>query len=84
LGGGINEELLSLAPEFIQQLRLFSKSMPEGPAKFSTFWGHDRPISLAMDGNVLILIGHQGKNLPPGLRERLVATAQGLSMVYDS
>jgi hypothetical protein len=51
--------------------------------KFVTFSGYAYHLSLTMAGDVVILAGHQGKNLPPGLRERLVATADALSMIYS-
>jgi len=40
-------------------------------------------ISLVIDGDVLMLVGHEGKNLPPGLRERLIATTQALNIFYS-
>jgi hypothetical protein len=87
LGGGIcgeiSEALLSLTPAFVKQLMDFSKSIQGGSVKFVTFSGHACQLSLTMGGDVVILGGHQGKNLPPGLRERLVATADALNMIYS-
>jgi hypothetical protein len=84
LSGGLNEELLSLTPEFVQKLSGFTKSIQGGPVKFVTFSGRPRELSLTLGGEVLILAVHDGKNLPPGLRERLVATAHALNMIYGS
>ena len=84
LSGGLNEALLSVTPDFVKHLSIFTKSMEEGPANFVTFSDHACRISLTIGGDVLILAGHRGKNLPPGLRERLVATAQALNMIYSS
>ena len=82
LSGGLNEALLNLAPDFVKHLLGFTTSMQGGPAKFVTFSSQACHLSLAIGGDVLLLTGHQGKNLPPGLRERLVATAQALCMIY--
>jgi hypothetical protein len=87
LGGGIcgeiSETLLNLTPAFVKHLTDFSKSIQGGSVKFVTFSGYAYQLSLTMAGDVVILAGHQGKNLPPGLRERLVATADALSMIYS-
>jgi hypothetical protein len=87
LGGGIcgeiSEALLNLTPSFVKHLMDFSKGIQGGSVKFITFSGQAYQLSLTMAGDVVILAGHQGKNLPPGLRERLVATADALSMIYS-
>lgn len=84
LHGGLSEELLSQTPDFVKHLLGFTKGMPGGPTKFVTFSGHASQISLTIGGDVLILAGHEGRNLPPGLRERLLATAQALNKIYGS
>ncbi len=82
LSGGISESLLSLAPDFVQDLVRFTGSLQGGPTQFVTLAGNACLISLTIGGQVLVLAGHEGKNLPPGLRERLVATAQALNLIY--
>jgi len=82
LSGGISESLLGLAPGFVQDLARFTESMHGGPTRFVTLAGNACLISLTIGGQVLMLVGHEGKNLPPGLRERLVATAHALNMIY--
>jgi hypothetical protein len=82
LGGGISEKLLSLAPDFLKHVSGFTEIIPGGPTRFITFFGYALQISLLIGGDVLMLIGHEGKNLPPGLRERLIATAQALNDFY--
>jgi hypothetical protein len=82
LGGGISEKLLSLAPDFVTHISGFAEIIPGGPTSFITFFGQALQISLVIGGDVLMLVGHQGKNLPPGLRERLIATTQALNIVY--
>jgi hypothetical protein len=84
LNGGINEALLSLTPDFAKRLLGFTKNIQGGPSKFVTFSGHAHQISLTIDGDILLLAGHEGKNLPPGLRERFIATAQALGKIYGS
>jgi hypothetical protein len=82
LSGGIRESLLSLAPGFVRDLARFTESMRGGPTRFVTLAGKACMISLTIGGQVLMLVGHEGKNLPPGLRERLMATAHALNMIY--
>jgi hypothetical protein len=82
LSGGLSEALLSQSPDFVKHLLHFTRGIEGGPLKFVTLSGHACQISLTIGGDVLIFTGHEGKNLPPGLRERLVATAQALNMIY--
>jgi hypothetical protein len=82
LGGGIGEKLVSLAPNFVRHASGFTEILAGGPTRFITFFGHALQISLVICGDVLMLVGHEGKNLPPGLRERLMATAQALDILY--
>jgi hypothetical protein len=39
-------------------------------------------ISLVSCGQVVLLVSHQGRKLPPGLAQRLTETAQALCLVY--
>jgi hypothetical protein len=82
IGGGLSEALLGLTPAFVKHLLDFGKSIQGGSVKFVTISGHPYQLSLTVAGDVVILAGHEGKNLPPGLRERLVATAHALNMIY--
>jgi hypothetical protein len=84
LSGGISETLLSLTPDFVKHLLGFTQSIQGGPTKFATIPVQARQISLSIGGDVFILAEHEGKNLPPGVRERLVATAQALDKIYSS
>jgi hypothetical protein len=84
LSGGLSETLLNLTPDFVTHLLAFTQSMEGGPTSFVTFSGRACQISLSIGGDVMVLVGHAGKNLPPGLRERLVATAQALNLIYGS
>jgi hypothetical protein len=82
LSGGLSDGLLSLTPEFVRHLLGFTQSLPGGPASFATFSSQAFQISVTIGGAVLILAAHEGRSLPPGLRERLVATAQACNMIY--
>ena len=82
LGGGLSEKLLGLAPDFLKHVSGLTEMIPGGPTRFITFFGYALQISLVIGGDVLMLIGHEGKNLPPGLRERLIATTQALNDFY--
>jgi hypothetical protein len=82
LTGGLSEGLLSPISDFVKHLLAFTQSIQGGPANFVTFSGQAFQISVTIGGDVLILAAHEGKRLPPGLRERLVATAQAVNMIY--
>jgi hypothetical protein len=82
LSGGLSEGLLSLTPDFVKHLLSFTQSIRGGPASFVTFSSHAFQISVTIGGGVLILAAHDGRRLPPGLRERFVATAQAVNMIY--
>jgi hypothetical protein len=84
LSGALSETLVSLTPDFVTHLSGFTQSISGGPSRFVTFSGHGRQVSLSISEDALILVEHEGKNLPPGLRERLVATAQALNLIYGS
>ena len=58
--------------------------MEGGPAKFVILSNEACRLSLTFERDILILVGHAGKNIPPGLRERLVATAHALNMIYGT
>jgi hypothetical protein len=83
LSGGLTQALLNLAPGFVVDLARFTETMHGGPTKFVTFAGDACLISLTIGGDILILASHARKNLPPGLRERLVATADALNKTYS-
>lgn len=83
LSGGLTQALLNLTPGFVVDLGRFTETIHGGPTKFVTFAGDACLISLTIGGDTLILASHARKNLPPGLRERLMATADALNMIYS-
>ena len=82
LSGGLSEGLLSLTPDFVKHLLGFTQDIQGGPPSFATFSSDAFQVSVTIGGDVLILSAHEGRRLPPGLRERLVATAQAVNMIY--
>jgi hypothetical protein len=82
LSGGLTQALLNLTPAFAVDLARFTENMHGGPTKFVTFTGDGCLMSLTVCGDILILASHARKNLPPGLRERFMATANALNMIY--
>lgn len=82
LSGGLSEGLLSLTPDFVRHLLGFTQDIQGGPPSFATISSDAFQVSVTIGGNVLILSAHEGRRLPPGLRERLVATAQAVNMIY--
>jgi hypothetical protein len=82
LSGGLTQALLNLTPGFALDLARFTETMHGGPTKFVTFAGDACLISLTICADILILASHAKKNLPPGLRERLMATAHALNKIY--
>jgi hypothetical protein len=82
LSGGLSEGLLSRAPDFVKHLLGFSQGIQGGPPSFATFSNDAFQVGLTIGGDVFILSAHEGRRLPPGLRERLVATARAVNMIY--
>src|ERR1700745_1538489 len=84
LSDALSETLVNLIPDFVTRLTDFTQKMPGGRTRFVTLSGDGGQVSLSSREDVLVLVEHEGKNLPPGLRERLVATAQALNLIYGS
>jgi hypothetical protein len=84
VGPVISAKILHLVTDFVTHILGFTENLPGGPTKFITFFGHVLQISLVIAGDVLMLTAHEGKNLPPGLRERLIATTEALNIIYGS
>jgi hypothetical protein len=82
LSGGLSEGMLSRAPDFVKHLLGFTQGIQGGPPSFATFSNDAFQVSLTIGGDVFILSAHEGRRLPPGLRERLVATARAVNMIY--
>ena len=84
VGAVISAKIVHLVTDFVTHILRFTESLPGGPTRFITFFGHALQISLIIAGDVLMLTAHESKNLPPGLRERLIATTEALNIIYGS
>lgn len=84
VGAVISAKIVHSVTDFVTHILGFTESLPGGPTRFITFFGRALQISLVIAGDVVMLTAHEGKNLPPGLRERLIATTEALNIIYGS
>jgi hypothetical protein len=81
LGGDLPEgydlETALLAPKIMQSVRAFNPRLRVNETSALTLLG-DRPVTLFADGNVYILISHEGRGLLPGMRGRIGEIARAL------
>jgi hypothetical protein len=81
LGGNLPEgyhlETARLAPVIMRSVREFDRGLRPNETSAFTLLG-DQPVSLFAEGNIYILISHQGRGLLPGVRERIGDVAQAL------
>jgi hypothetical protein len=84
LGGRLPEnyhlETALLAPVIMQSIREFNRNLRSTETSAFTLLG-DRPVTLFSEGNVYILISHEGRGLLPGMRERIGEIARALDAV---
>jgi len=87
LGGQLHESLnmdaVLQAPEVLAKFLRFILEL-EGASAAPRFVAvtSTNTISLVSCGEVVLLVSHQGRKLPPGLAQRLTETAQALDLVY--
>jgi hypothetical protein len=87
LGGqlpeSLNTEAALQAPEVLGKFLRFISEVEDGSVspRFVTVTSSDT-ISLTSSGQVVLLVTHQGRKLPPGLPQRLTETAQALDLIY--
>jgi hypothetical protein len=87
LGGQLHESLnmdaALQAPEVLAKFLRFILELEGASAapKFVTVTSTNT-TSLVSCGQVVLLVSHQGRKLPPGLAQRLTETAQALDLVY--
>ena len=81
LGGNLPEgyhlETARLAPVIMRSVREFNRRLRPNETSAFTLLG-DRPVSLFAEGNIYILISHQGRGLLPGVRERIGEVAKAM------
>ncbi len=87
LGGQLHESLnmdaALQAPEVLAKFLRFITELEGTSAapRFVTVTSTNT-ISLVSCGQVVLLVSHQGRKLPPGLAQRLTETTQALDLVY--
>jgi hypothetical protein len=81
LGGNLPEgyhlETARLAPAIMRSVREFDRRLRPNETSAFTLLG-DRPVSLFAEGNIYILISHEGRGLLPGVRERIGEVAKAM------
>jgi hypothetical protein len=81
LGGslpeGYNLETALRAPVIMRSVREFDRKLRSNGTSAFTLLG-DRPVTLFAEGNVYILISHEGRGLLPGVRQRIAEVASAL------
>jgi hypothetical protein len=81
LGGNLPEgyhlETARLAPAIMRSVREFDRRLRPNETSAFTLLG-DRPVSLFAEGNICILISHEGRGLLPGVRERIGEVAKAM------
>jgi hypothetical protein len=88
LGGqlpeALNREAALQAPEVLAQFIRFIGELEAGREVQSYFISVNSAttISLVRSGQVVLLVSHQRRKLPPGLAHRLTETAEALNLIY--
>jgi hypothetical protein len=81
LGGNLPEgyhlETALLVPVIMQSVLEFNRRLRSNEISAFTLLG-DQPVTLFGEGNVSILISHEGRGLLPGVRERSGEVASAL------
>lgn len=81
LGGylpeGFNLDAARLTPVIMQSVREFNRRLRSSEISACTLVG-DLLVSLFAEGNIYILISHEGRGLLPGLREKMREVARAL------
>ena len=88
LGGqlpeALNREAALQAPEVLAQFIRFIVELEAGREVQSHFISVNSAttISLVRSGQIVLLVSHQRRKLPPGLAHRLTETAEALNLIY--
>jgi hypothetical protein len=81
LGGNLPEgyhlATALLAPVIMRSVQEFNRRLRSNEVSAFTLLG-DQPVTLFAEGNVYILVSHQGRGLLPGVRERIGEVARAL------
>ena len=90
LGGqlpeSLNVEAALQAPEILKNFIRFIREVEAGQRAQSEFVSVTAAttISLAASGEIVLLVSHQAKTLPPGVAKRLTETAEALNLIYGN
>jgi hypothetical protein len=90
LGGQLPESLsveaALQAPEILKNFIRFIREVEAGQRAQSQFISVTAAttISLAASGDIVLLVSHQARTLPPGVAKRLIETAEALSLIYGN
>jgi hypothetical protein len=81
LGGNVPDgyhlETALLAPVIVRSVQEFNRRLRSNEMSAFTLLGRD-PVTLFAEGNICILISHEGRGLLPGVRERIGEVARAL------
>ncbi len=77
LPGGYHLETALLASVIMRSVREFDRNLRSNETSAVTLLG-ERPVTLFGEGNVCILISHEGRGLLPGMLERIREVARAL------
>ncbi|HKM57480.1 MAG TPA: hypothetical protein VJX28_01955 [Chthoniobacterales bacterium] len=87
LGGTLPEgyrlETAILAPALMRNVQEFGRGLRFGEPTAFTFLG-ERPISLFAEGNIHILVCHEGRGLVAGMRKRIGEIAAALDAICSA
>jgi hypothetical protein len=85
LGGNLPEgyhlETALLAPGIMRSVFDFNRRLRSNETSAFTLLG-ERPVTLFGEGDVYILVSHEGRGLLPGVRERVGEVARVLDVLY--
>ena len=81
LPGGYNVQEALGAPALLRATQELNHRIRASDASAITFFA-EQPLSIFGEGNVCIVLAHEGRGLLPGMRERVSEIASALSMLY--
>jgi hypothetical protein len=86
LGGNVPDgyhlETALQVPAIMKSVQEFNRNLRSQEISAFTLLG-DRPFTLFAEGNIYLLISHQGRGLLPGVRERIGEVARALDAVVS-
>jgi hypothetical protein len=78
---GYNRQEALAAPALLRAAKEFNDRMRGADTSAITIFA-DQPLSIFGEGNVCIVIAHEGRGLLPGMRERISEVASALNALY--